>query len=255
MRRRKLADYRELAPCPSLAPYIVCTWVRTTHADGASPSALVLPDGCVDLVWIGASPPVIAGPATRPVTTSLPPDSTVVGIRFRPGVAPSFLGLRMSEIRDRQIELVEVWGPRRMEQFARAGSDQTADAKSAALQAALLGNLPGLDLPDRRIAAAVAALTRHPSTSVVELSGRLGISERQLRRSFEATVGYGPRMFSRVLRFQRALKRLRRPTERPSLASLAADLGYADQAHMTREFTQLAGLPPTALLASEAARR
>jgi transcriptional regulator GlxA family with amidase domain len=92
--------------------------------------------------------------------------------------------------------------------------------------------------PDPLVAAAAAALDR-PATRVDALADRLAISERQLRRRFEATVGYGPKTLARVLRFQRLLRLAPAP-----LVDLALEAGYADQAHMTAEVKRLAGRPP-----------
>jgi transcriptional regulator GlxA family with amidase domain len=72
----------------------------------------------------------------------------------------------------------------------------------------------------------------------------VGLGERQLRRAFTSGVGYGPRTFARVMRFRRALALLERG-DAPARA--AADAGYADQAHMTRELGALAGRTPGAL--------
>jgi AraC-like DNA-binding protein len=80
----------------------------------------------------------------------------------------------------------------------------------------------------------------------------VGLSERQLRRRVESAVGYSPRTLARIVRFQRflAAARARRPEDR-ELAALAADAGFADQAHLTREARSLGGLPPAALLGWE----
>jgi AraC-like DNA-binding protein len=74
---------------------------------------------------------------------------------------------------------------------------------------------------------------------------------RQLRRRCHAVVGYGPKTLQRVLRFRRFVSRIDAGPGGPGaldLAALAAHAGYADQAHLTRECRQLAGLTPTALV-------
>jgi methylphosphotriester-DNA--protein-cysteine methyltransferase len=72
-----------------------------------------------------------------------------------------------------------------------------------------------------------------------------------LRRRCQAVVGYGPKTLQRVLRFRRFVSRIDAgpPAGRAAhdLAALAADAGYADQAHLTRECRALAGLTPAAL--------
>jgi transcriptional regulator GlxA family with amidase domain len=82
---------------------------------------------------------------------------------------------------------------------------------------------------------------------VEKMAADLGVSERQLRRRSRAAVGYGPATLRRVLRFRRFVSSVDQAGEAADLAWLAAKTGYADQAHLTRESTRLAGLPPAAL--------
>jgi transcriptional regulator GlxA family with amidase domain len=81
----------------------------------------------------------------------------------------------------------------------------------------------------------------------VELAAEVGLSERQLRRRFEAAVGYGPKRLGRVFRFQRLLDLIHATHVQPRWSQLAVGAGYADQSHMINECLSLAGGPPTAL--------
>jgi AraC-like DNA-binding protein len=81
------------------------------------------------------------------------------------------------------------------------------------------------------------------------LAGAAGISERHARRRFLRAVGYGLKSFQRIAR----LRRLREWAALPGLGSrplaqVAYDLGYADQAHLTREITALAGMSPATFI-------
>jgi AraC-like DNA-binding protein len=78
---------------------------------------------------------------------------------------------------------------------------------------------------------------------VTELAAAAGWSRRHLSEQFRAEYGLAPKQAARVIRFQRARSKLLRPPVR--LADVAADCGYADQAHLTREFQELAGYSPT----------
>jgi methylphosphotriester-DNA--protein-cysteine methyltransferase len=111
-----------------------------------------------------------------------------------------------------------------------------------ALAAALARRLRGQ--PDARVVRAAALLARAPATPVGAIARSVGLGERQLRRSFTAAVGYGPRTYARVERFRAVLPRLQAGEP---LARAAASAGYADQAHMTREVRALAGRTPGAL--------
>jgi AraC-like DNA-binding protein len=91
-------------------------------------------------------------------------------------------------------------------------------------------------------------------TTVAELAAATGWSDRHLRSRFQAETGLTPKTAARVIRFERARRLLMhraRAGARPSLAQLAADCGYYDQAHLDREFRGLAGCPPTTWLAEE----
>jgi AraC-like DNA-binding protein len=242
-RRRVLNEsdmYRELPPPPPIAAHVMCLWTREGPAAGR-----VLPDACADIVWTGERL-LVAGPATRPVVPQVSADATKVGIRFRTGAAAQALGLPAAELRDESIALEEIWGAR-----GRELSERTADAPSTQERLRLLScAVAGAPAPDPLVRAAVRELA-DPRVRVFELCRSLFISERQLRRRIEQAAGYSPRTLARVLRLQRFLRLAERGGE--DLARLAADAGYADQSHLTRECSELAGLPAGALLAAGAA--
>jgi AraC-like DNA-binding protein len=85
--------------------------------------------------------------------------------------------------------------------------------------------------------------------AVATASRELAVSDRHLRRRFHDVVGYGPKTLQRVLRLRRFLALAERAGT-GELARLAAEAGYADQPHLTRDCTELAGLAPAALLAA-----
>jgi len=91
--------------------------------------------------------------------------------------------------------------------------------------------------------------------AVSGLAAEIGWSDRHLRGRFREETGLTPKAAARVIRFDRARRLLQRraaaATALPPLADLAADCGYYDQAHLAREFRDLAGCPPSAWLAQE----
>ena len=90
----------------------------------------MVPDGCVDLIWLAERELVIAGPDTGPRSVDLPAQVRSSGIRLRPGAAGSVLGLQASELRDRQVGVEHLWG----EQGARLQEAMTAAAPARRLQ-------------------------------------------------------------------------------------------------------------------------
>jgi len=81
---------------------------------------------------------------------------------------------------------------------------------------------------------------------VGEVASTLGVDRRRLGGEFRQSVGYGLKYFSRISRFEHTIAVLRQP-DAPGLATIAAELGYADQAHLTREFKAFSGLTPSTL--------
>ncbi|MFN0089024.1 MAG: helix-turn-helix domain-containing protein [Acidimicrobiales bacterium] len=124
-------------------------------------------------------------------------------------------------------------------------------ARWAILDAVLLDRLSPDDVMAPELAHAWSALVRgHGAIEIGELADSVGWSRPHLSRRFTTAFGMSPKVISRVVRFERAQRMLRLPT-RPSLASIAAACGYADQAHMTRDFHEFAGSSPTAWMADE----
>jgi AraC-like DNA-binding protein len=232
----RLSTYRELPPPPHLAASVACLWVREVHDDGTQ---LILPDGCIDLVAAGDEIR-IAGPDTGPVLAPLRARRTIVGLRFRPGAAPAILGWPANELRDRQVTLGDLVGVKSFSAALEAGV-ATKDL-TPVVEALLARRDP--PPPDPIVEAALYELARN--ARVGDLPARLHLSERQLRRRFHAAVGYGPKVFARVLRLHRMLALA--PSAGDNLARLAAEAGYADHAHLAAETARLAGLPPRALI-------
>ncbi|WCB91988.1 hypothetical protein DSM104299_00669 [Baekduia alba] len=234
--------YREYAPPPGLEALVACVWV--SHGG----ETRVLPDACVDVVMDGGRL-VVAGPATAAVLAPATPGQARVGVRFRVGAAGAALGLPVGELRDQGVGLEEIWGAHARRVEARALAAPTPEDALLALIGGVAERLPAPEAADHEVRRAALALAR-PRRGEAEAAAVAGLSARQLRRRFEAAVGYGPATLVRVLRFQRFLRAAR--TIDAPLARLAAEAGYADQAHLARESRRLAGLPPSALLAAGA---
>lgn len=217
----------------------VLLWQRT-----AGGPTRILPDGCLDLIWNGDRL-VVAGPDTAARWNDCEPGTHYVGLRFHYGIGPSLLDVPASDVLDRSPALDDVWAARP----ARRLGEQVADDPVAALTAWLTDR--AADRVTDPIGPRVHAMAER-SVPVARMAGRLGLSERQLHRRCLPVFGYGPRRLARILRLNRALDRA--GAGRP-LAQVAADCGYADQAHLCREVLALTGTTPTELLAELRQRR
>jgi AraC-like DNA-binding protein len=242
-----MGTYREFAPSPPLHALISCRWVRELPDDHPADPTLVLPDGCVDLIWRDGEV-VVAGLDLAARRSPVRPGTAIVGVRLRPSVAGAVFGMPASELVDAQVPLDDLLGSR-----ASDLPERLAGVRGREAEHLLLEGLVATAIADASPDPLVLAATRRlgfPGSRVDELANALGISERQLRRRFHDAVGYGPKTLDRVLRFRRLVSQARQVSDGElDLARLAADLGYADQAHMTRDCVRLTGMPPARLAA------
>jgi AraC-like DNA-binding protein len=242
-----MGNYREFAPSPPLHALVACRWSRTVPADGPADPALILPDGCVDVIWRD-SKLVVAGPDQRAWLSPVRAGDEILGIRLRPGVAGAVLDLPASELVNSRVPLEELFDSRAANLAERLNEAEVRDSKYLLLEA-LVASAIVQGAPDPLVLAATRRLG-FPGSRVDELANALGISERQLRRRFHQAVGYGPKTLDRVLRFRRLVSQAQAVSDgEVDLARIAAELGYADQAHMTRDSVRLTGMPPARLAA------
>ncbi len=238
------ASYLE-RPVPfGLATHACCVWTQVAGPEGHVQR--VLPDGCADVVWIEGVGLELAGPATEPVLVEIPPGATTLGVRFGPGAAGAALGLAAHELRDRTVAIDAVWGAagsELAERLAGAGARE----RPALLADAVAGRLRDARPADALVAHAAGLLAR--GLPVAETSREVALGARHLRRRFHDAVGYGPKTLQRILRLRRFLA-VAEAMPAPDLGRAAFEAGYADQAHLTNECGDLAGLTPAALLAA-----
>ncbi|MGS2617374.1 helix-turn-helix domain-containing protein [Micromonospora sp. LZ34] len=213
-------------------------WTATTA--GTAPNR-VLPDGCVDLLWSSHAGLLVAGPDRTAHLSPAVPGQRWVGLRLPPGTGPAVFGVPAVELRDRRVPLADLWGDRKVAGLAeRAVADPGAVLVEVALRR--LRATGGPDPLGARVAAALTA-----GAPVAATAAEVGLDPRALHRRSRQLFGYGPKTLARILRMRRALALARAGTP---LAEVAARCGYADQAHLTRDVRDLAGVPPTVLLAA-----
>ena len=237
--------YDERLPLSALAARVRTVWVQRT---GPRPVLQRnLPTGGVELQCpIGAAPRLL-GPLTRATVEILPPGLTIVGARFWPGAASPLLGVPADELVDQLVPFDDVWD-QASDLSARLADAPGPNAALQLLQLDLLRRQARMPPPDSLVAEAVWRLMPWRPTGIGLLTEDLAISESQLRRRFLAEVGIGPKTLQRTLRFQGYLALAQATKHGRLVADLAAEVGYADQAHLSRECVRLTGLTPRELL-------
>jgi len=215
-------------------------WTRASI--GEDRVTRILPDGCIDLIWTDGRL-LIAGPDTTARQVDTPAGVSYVGVRFAPGHAPTLLGVPASELRDAQPELDDVW-PGRGRLLAEQISAATNREK--ALTTVLREELRRAGWRPDPFAWELANRLRR-GEPVEQIARAMEVSPRHLHRRSLAAFGYGPKTLARVLRLGRAISLARRGM---ALADVASTVGYADQAHFTRDARALSGVTPSELLRS-----
>jgi AraC-like DNA-binding protein len=174
----------------------------------------------------------------------------VTGVRLAFGALPAVTPAPASSLVNRRIPLRELWGG---DATAQLHDDlrraTTPERRVTSLQEALQLRCAAAAV-DRAVTGLIERLAAGAS-SLHQAAADLGLSERQLRRRYVQALGYPPSELARLLRLHRFLIALTsQDLPQRGLARLAADAGYADQSHLTRDCLALTGSRPSALLAA-----
>ncbi|MFD7706397.1 DUF6597 domain-containing transcriptional factor [Streptomyces sp. NPDC059785] len=248
--------FRRHEPAAPLRPYLEHYWL--IDWDLPEPYAShVVPHPSVNIVFQHfpdrAPFGEVAGVGLGLFTQKLAGRGRVCGVQFRPGgFRPFAPGRAPASLTGLQVPLHTVLPAAEGTAEAVLGPDDE-HARVAALDAYLLGLCPEPD-PRAGLAMALVDRIRHDRTirRVADFARAEGTTVRALQRLFSGYVGVGPKWIILRYRIHEALERAERARE-VDWAALAADLGYADQAHLVRDFTATVGVPPTAY--ADAARR
>jgi AraC-like DNA-binding protein len=202
-----------------------------------------------------------AGLRTGPAAITHDGSEHTVSVELTPAGARSLLGLPAAALAGEVVDLAELLGPETGELFERMATAPGWRERFAVLDEVLTRCAGRTAEADDSMAYAWRRLVGSAgAVRVAKLADEIGYSRRQLTERFTREYGLSPKQAARVMRFERSwlllrrLERSRRKSagrDRPSLAEVAPTCGYYDQAHMAREWNDLAGCPPSAWLAAE----
>ncbi|CAN7369063.1 AraC family transcriptional regulator [Variovorax paradoxus] len=257
-------------PAPCLRPYVRLMWASApAGAAAGQPGARehVLPTGGMHLVFRLSGPPlklfggpgdvrgqtcghaIVGGARAAPYMRDVSVATRSVGAQLQPGAARALLGAPEDALAGQHTPLDALWGAQQanaaLERIHAAGSLEAQLAVFEALlaQRAIDSQGAGLRGLHPAIAAALGPLARE-NPPIAALVARSGYSHRRFIALFRSGIGLGPKEYARVMRFDRALALAGGPAQ--SWADIALTAGYSDQAHLSREFSALAGMPPEA---------
>lgn len=250
--------YRPGAPLDAFVDFI---WVAERYV-AATPRERILPSGALAIVInlaaprfhtydsdaapVDLPPAVVCGPRARPLVIDTSTMLTTVGVHFKPGGARAFVGAA-DALEEQFVPLESLWGRAAATLRERLLETPAALARARLVETALLGFVRGSTETSPALRGSLAAFDEEGLCSVEEVRNRFGLSPKRLLALFKEDVGLGPKAYWRIRRFRAALRHLEAGA---TGAALAADAGYADQAHFIREFRTLAGSSPREYLAT-----
>jgi len=174
-----------------------------------------------------------------------------ISLSLTPLGARSLLGLPAGELAHAVVPIEELLGPSAVGLVDQLASAPGWHERFAILDQVLVARLKGGAGPPAEVTEAWRQLiATSGGVGVGALAEEVGYSRRHLGDLFRRELGLAPKEAARVLRFERSRRLLERP-DRPTLADVAVASGYYDQAHMTREWREIAGCPPTTWMAEE----
>jgi len=253
-------------PAPSaLAGVLAGIWSVHAARD-ADLSARVLPDGttCLafqrygtvlrscDNAWSPWARTCVSGPRTGSFDFTLDADGWILIVQLLPAGAMQALGVPMSSLTDRFEPLDAVVGSvsQRVSDCVLSDADDLSCVR--AIERWLLERIrtehTRCDVTD---AVLQEVASRAGNVRVDDLARQVNLSRRHLGRIMHERVGMSPKLFGRITRFDRAVQ-LARLRPMVPWARVALDIGYADQAHLSREFVELGGIRPSELRGASA---
>jgi AraC-like DNA-binding protein len=257
--------YRRHQPGPPLNRFVEHFWYYKGFFPDHSRER-VLPDGAIEILidlegpakklyrdetsgkFIEYRQAWISGQHSRFLVIGTEQNSSMMGIRFRPGGAYPFLTFPVSELNDDVVPLELIWGAMIYDMLGQIMETTAVQEKFRIVEKALWALSKAALNIDETCRYAIARLRQsNPILSIRELSSEIGLSDRQLRRHFDQRVGLAPKALAQIFRFQHVVRRLNNEP-RVHWAEIANDAGYFDQSHLVHDFQRLTGLNPSQYL-------
>jgi AraC-like DNA-binding protein len=253
-----MVSYRQISPGPATAEFIHCYWFLQGASSGLETQRIV-PDGRPELIihlgspfehqqgqtWVSQPECFLVGQITGPMLVRPNGAANTLGIRFHPHGASRLFGIPLEKLSGKTLPLCEL-SPEMYRELSRLRDLRTSSLQIAHVDRVLLRFFLRKKQADRITEGAVSQILSSGGViETSELAFRLGISTRQLQRKFKMEVGIGPKLLGRIQRFQRVFAAFESSRD---WAQVAVQCGYYDQAHLIRDFRELSGEAPAALL-------
>ena len=247
--------YQQISPPPYLKNYIRYFWVlEDDHTGDPAKKLLPLADGCPGIIFQHSSSGSFSDPAhehlpeiflygqtVTPTELNLDGRFKTFGVCFYPYALKSMFGFDASELTDSCLDLTLLVNNLKEPLLNASSLKNQVEIFSTHLDCHIKKNCYRIDYATEfALSEIVQAKGNLP---LRDLQRKLKLSERGFQRRFNQHVGISPKLFSRVCRFQAALRQLKN-NNYANLSDVAFDNGYADQSHFIRSFKEFAGFSP-----------
>lgn len=268
-------SYRPESP---LNEFVDCFWLAVNAE--ATRNERILPSGTIELVvnlrddevriydpahlerYRKYSGIVFSGTYSRAFACDARQHASMFGVHFKPGGAFPFIGAQASELTDTHADLADLWGRSAVELREQVCSAKTSIQRFHVMEKVLTARLESSPKRHLAVRKALAMFGSAGIGAVIrDVAREVSICKRHFIQLFRAEVGLTPKLFCRLLRFQRARilaeefasrgpDRMKRRHDFSVLdwAKLAITCGYFDQSHLIHDFKEFSGLSPTQFL-------
>jgi AraC-like DNA-binding protein len=240
------ANIRFHAAAPALQPHVGCFWIITAERGS---TVRIVPDGTTSIAFEQQQnrdfDGYLRGPLLKPVELQFDVPATLIGVRLRPGVAFNLTGVAAHSMVNRRVPLSEY---RALNELGSLDPVPGTSAEwIATLQGFLIKRLEGTSVHPLVAQVLAEIQAEQGRMSIADIAARCGASDRHLNRLMRDWIGYGPKRYAGMVRFQSTLAQMERAPRLP-VAALATEIGYFDQSHMTVEMGRYAGATPGRLI-------
>lgn len=249
-------QHQEVEPPEALRDAIKCFWYTSRDFGEIPASFEVVPDGYAEIIfhfgsacsisyqggWQPLPSPFLMGMLNQPALLSAKNRLEIIGIRCFPWTVFELLGLPSSKDGARIVEHPIAQLHPMLREYIQAGriaealaevAQYLVQARSRVARDSLLGK------------AGAAMRAANGTLPVSQVAAAAHATVRTLERKFKHAAGHTVKDVSSLMRFEQARNHLwRHPAA--NLAGLAQELGYTDQAHLSREFRRYSGTTPAA---------
>jgi AraC-like DNA-binding protein len=247
--------YSEYQPCKELYQVINCYWVSPAlysleERINSLKQEIIIPDGCLDIIFEVNKQTndyhcFIVGTMSKPIVT-LPDFSQkqIYAIRFNPAGAYSFFRNDLDDFTDLTVDFKNVSKNLEEELAAIFLSEKSLYEKIKHLDRFFLRRFGDWGQNAVIMNSVASIFSAKGNMEIKKLAQDQYISERHLNRMFKQWIGLSPKEFTRIIRFQNALRNIFL-ADNVKWSSLAMESGYHDQAHFINEFKIFTGITPT----------